>query len=404
MDERQRNGADRRTQGSAGSELERILALFTSWPFVVLAFIVGLWPVGLFLIFYGAELGNRKKTQTRTAQTTRCTSARTGAAAEKTVVITDTAGAQTTVTKTTKRTTKTTTKKKPAKTPGKSAGLAFLILGAFLAFGGLMNLIDTVDMILWSGSFAGYFAEFWQSLTFLAAGGGLFGLGLSRRRRQRRYPRYLAFLGQRRAVPLREIASAMGLSQRRVVRDLQKMLEDGLLPRDAYLDMGRECYFADADAVPEEKPAEPAPVKAQEDEYDAILRSIRELNDRIADEKLSADIDRIEDISRKIFREVERCPEKKGQISTLLNYYLPTTQKLLDSYATFEAAGVEGSNMTQAKERIEQTMARIVQGFEKQLDQLYSADAMDVESDIRVMENMLNRDGAGAEQDFELRL
>lgn len=389
MDERQRNAS--RTPGGSGTELERILAPFTSWPFVVLAFVVGLWPVGLFLIFYGAELDNRKKSQHRTGATTSATSAASAASAA-----TGTAAKSTAPRK--------AAKKVKQKAVGKSAGLWLLLLGGFLALGGLLNVIDTVDMILWSGSFTSYFAEFWRNLTLLAAGGGLFGLGLGRRRRQRRYPRYLAFLGQRRAVPLGEIASAMGLSRRRVIRDLQQMLEDGLLPRGAYLDMGRDYYFADADAAPEERPAQPESAQSQEDEYDAILRSIRELNDRIADEALSADIDRIEDISRKIFQEVERCPEKKGQISTLLNYYLPTTQKLLDSYATFEAAGVEGSNMTQAKERIEQTMARIVQGFEKQLDQLYSADAMDVESDIRVMENMLNRDGAGMEEDFQLRL
>ena len=85
-----------------------------------------------------------------------------------------------------------------------------------------------------------------------------------------------------------------------------------------------------------------------------------------------------------------------------MNYYLPTTQKLLDSYAEFEAAGVEGENLRQAKSRIESTMDSIVRGFEHQLDQLYKADAMDVDSDIRVMEQMLHRDTASVERDFDL--
>lgn len=66
-----------------------------------------------------------------------------------------------------------------------------------------------------------------------------------------------------------------------------------------------------------------------------------------------------------------------------MNYYLPTTQKLLDSYAEFEAAGVEGENLRQAKGRIEAAMDSIVRGFTHQLDELYQADAMDVDSDLR---------------------
>lgn len=370
--------------------------LLTSWPVIVAAFMFGFWPVGLFLIFKSATLDEERRKAQRSAAAPRTTSARTASTASQTATASK-------VTRSTAKTTRTT-KAKP-KTPGKGAGVWLMILGAVFAFSGIAATADTLDMIHWAGSFAGYLSDLWMGLTMLTAGGGMLGLGLFRRAQQRRFPRYLAFINNRRAVSFREIASAMGLSRRKVIRDLEKMLDDGLLPKGAYLDMGREFYFAGADAVPEEKPVEKAQPKAETvDEYGAILRSIRELNDRIADEELSAQIDRIEDISRKIFREVERSPEKKSQISTLLNYYLPTTQKLLDSYATFEAAGVEGSNMTQAKERIESTMSRIVQGFEKQLDQLYSVDLMDVESDIRVMENMLNRDGAGVEKDFELRL
>lgn len=380
---------ERKTTGTGGGKYTGSPSvnweLLTSWPFIVAAFVMGFWPIGLFLIFKSAALEDQKRAKRRAEQMKQTTGS-----------------ARSTVTKQPVKTAKTA-KTKKSKSIGTHAGLGFIIFGAILAFGGLMGVFETVDMIQWAGTVAGYLGELWSNLTVAAAGGGLLGLGLLRRNRQRRFPRYLAFINSRRAVSFREIASAMGLSERKVIRDLENMLDQGLLPKDAYLDMGREFYFAGADAVPaEEKPKQAQP--KTEDEYTAILRNIRELNDRIADEELSAQIDRIEDISRKIFREVERCPAKKSQIGTLLNYYLPTTQKLLDSYATFEAAGVEGTNMNQAKNRIETTMKRIVQGFEKQLDQLYSADLMDVESDIRVMENMLNRDGAGSEKEFELRL
>ena len=63
---------------------------------------------------------------------------------------------------------------------------------------------------------------------------------------------------------------------------------------------------------------------------------------------------------------------------------------------------MEGENLRQAKSRIESTMDAIVKGFEHQLDELYKTDAMDVDSDIRVMETMLNRDTASVERDFGL--
>ena len=112
------------------------------------------------------------------------------------------------------------------------------------------------------------------------------------------------------------------------------------------------------------------------------------------------EIERLEQISALIFKEVEAHPEKRDRIRTFFDYYLPTTQKLLDTYAEFDEMGVEGENMTQAKARIAEMMDSIVEGFEHQLDQLYSADAMDVVSDIKVMETMLSRDTASAAKDF----
>ena len=95
-------------------------------------------------------------------------------------------------------------------------------------------------------------------------------------------------------------------------------------------------------------------------------------------------------------------PAKKNKANTFLNYYLPTTQKLLDSYADFEETGVSGQNLDQAKVRIEETMDNIIAGFEHQLDELYRDAAMDIDSDIRVMETMLRRDTATAADDFGL--
>ena len=123
---------------------------------------------------------------------------------------------------------------------------------------------------------------------------------------------------------------------------------------------------------------------------------------RIADEAISAKLDRMEQVSGRIFKLIEEDEAKRDAAGTFLNYYLPTTLKLLENYASFEEAGVSGENLSQAKAKIEKTMDSIVAGFEHQLDELYRTDAMDIDSDIRVMETMLRRDTASVADDFGL--
>ena len=137
-------------------------------------------------------------------------------------------------------------------------------------------------------------------------------------------------------------------------------------------------------------------------EGDAAIKVMRTLNDSIQDAAISAQIDRLETISGKIFGYVKEHPEKLPQIRRFMDYYLPTTLKLMENYANFEEAGVSGENLSQAKAKIEKTMDSIVAGFEHQLDALYRTDAMDIASDIQVMETMLRRDTASVADDFGL--
>ena len=231
------------------------------------------------------------------------------------------------------------------------------------------------------------------------------------KRRQRRFATYLRTVGQKQAVPLDYLARAADVSRRRVEKDVNLMLEKGLWGDEAYIDMGSgmlfksqaaaTAYFDAAHRAKAEQgqPAQTAPAPAG---YAAILAQIRELNDRIADEAISAKLDRMEQVSGRIFKLIEEDEAKRDAAGTFLNYYLPTTLKLLENYASFEEAGVSGENLSQAKAKIEKTMDSIVAGFEHQLDELYRTDAMDIDSDIRVMETMLRRDTASVADDFGL--
>ena len=147
------------------------------------------------------------------------------------------------------------------------------------------------------------------------------------------------------------------------------------------------------DPIKEEpKPTDPALAELME-ERDRAISELRRLNDSIKDETISAQIDRLEETTRKILSYVLEHPEKKAQIRTFLNYYLPTTLKLLNTYDRMADTGGDGENIAGSKAKIQDILADVVKAFDKQLDGLFSAEAMDVSADIKVREAMLAREG-----------
>ncbi len=128
-------------------------------------------------------------------------------------------------------------------------------------------------------------------------------------------------------------------------------------------------------------------------ERDRALSEMRRLNDSIEDETISAQIDHLEEVTRKIIGEVVKQPKKLPQIRRFLNYFLPTTLKILNAYDRMDAAGIAGDNISTTKAKVENMMGTIVQAFDKQLDSLFGAEAMDISTDITVMENLLAQEG-----------
>ncbi|MGN1345788.1 MAG: 5-bromo-4-chloroindolyl phosphate hydrolysis family protein, partial [Eubacteriales bacterium] len=87
---------------------------------------------------------------------------------------------------------------------------------------------------------------------------------------------------------------------------------------------------------------------------------------------------------------------------TFMNYYLPTTLKLLESYSRIERVGVAGENMKQSKEKIENILDLLAVGFEQQVDQLFKNESIDISSDISVLEKMMQKDGLSGKNDFDI--
>lgn len=209
---------------------------------------------------------------------------------------------------------------------------------------------------------------------------------------------YAAMLGDRRRMRIDELAAAIPTSYKRCCDDLNWMLSEGLL-KGMYIDAaGRALTYPDAS--PGSKPEKPAakatapvPEEAAGRKAYPEERRIRQLNDSIQDEYVSQRMERLEDLTHQILSYADEHPEKEPQLRQFRNHYLPKTFSILESYARMERSGVEGGNIAAAMKDVEEIMDKLVQGFEKQLDALFDSEAMDVTSDITVLENMMRMEG-----------
>ena len=266
-----------------------------------------------------------------------------------------------------------------------------MIVGGIIAgvFG--LGLLSIISEIISYGWYSFYVEELFPVGGFFFGGLVCLYAGVRKRKQAKRFKKYLAYIGKNTSISLAALSAAMGVKEKVICEDLQAAA--GVLPM-GYIDLaaGRLVLSDEgiSDSVPSEP--EPEPVKTEEDD-NAILQEIREVNDAIPDEVMSAKIDRIGEITGKILDYQRSHPSKSGQLRSFLNYYLPTTLKVLRAYAQLDAQGIEGENISAAKKRIEGMMDQVVDGFEKQLDKLFQDDALDITSDVEVLENMLRKDG-----------
>ena len=129
------------------------------------------------------------------------------------------------------------------------------------------------------------------------------------------------------------------------------------------------------------------------DDCSKAIIEMKRLDINIEDPAISAQIVRLEELTGKIMAQIKKDPSKLPQIRKFLNYYLPTTLKLLNSYDLMSAQGVEGENISTTITKVKNIMATIVTAFEKQLDSLFGSEALDISTDITVLENMMAREG-----------
>lgn len=126
---------------------------------------------------------------------------------------------------------------------------------------------------------------------------------------------------------------------------------------------------------------------------DDIIERIRWLNEEIEDESISERIEQIERSTDGILQTIQQYPEQAAEAKRFMEYYLPATLKLLESYRVMEKQQYQGENIRVSRQRIEEVMDEIVIAAQRQLDRLFKSKALDVEAEIRVLETMMTSDG-----------
>jgi len=298
------------------------------------------------------------------------------------------------------------------KKTGKGISVLLTIVSICLFLAGITMTIEGLSSLLSGYTFFAVrelgFGIFWLISGFIT-----FFSRNTVAKRFSRYKNYFAFISGRGVIPLYEIAQVSGKSQKVVTRDIQAMINRGYLGSSAYIDYELESLVLsakDADKLREELRLEVfSDITGEEQDgeqlniYTASLTELREANSLVKDETISKKVTKLEELTEKIFKIVEDYPEKQQQLKRFMNYYLPTTLKLVRSYATLEKQGVVGENIISTKESIGNVLDTLTTGFEQQLDQLFKSDAMDIATDISVLENLMQQDGlTGNKPEFEV--
>lgn len=275
---------------------------------------------------------------------------------------------------------------------GKIAFVVGIVIAALFGMGAVNEVLFWLPEYPWDA------LEDAFPLLMLACGGlGLTAWGHFKNKQAQRFRKLRNLIGNQKLVDIHAIAESFPCSFEKACDMLQNMAYKGYLGKKAYVDSAAGQLVLTGEGVrarrqQEKKEPEKTTVKQAEEEL-SILREIREVNDAIPDPELSRKIYRIEEITGHILEYQKKHPEKTSELHTFLNYYLPTTLKILNSYAELDRQGVDGENIAATKERIEKMMDMVVEGFETQLDKLFRDEMMDIASDISVMEKMMGRDG-----------
>lgn len=258
----------------------------------------------------------------------------------------------------------------------------------------------------------------------IVASGALGIYGNTLRKKVNRFRSYVRTLNGKTYVKIEELAKGVRKSPKFVKRDLKKMIKnrmflEGHLDEEGnYLITSDESYeqymqTKKASEIQEKEMQEKEQAEqklrgtlseeVQEviKEGEAYLEEIRSCNEAIPGVEISNKMYHLENVILRIFKRVEQHPELISDLHKFMDYYLPTTVKLLKAYKELDKQPVEGENIKTAKQEIENTLDTINEAFENLLDSFFRNTAWDVSTDISVLKTMLAQEGLTGNKDFE---
>ena len=139
------------------------------------------------------------------------------------------------------------------------------------------------------------------------------------------------------------------------------------------------------------------------EEGNKALSEMGRLYMSIKDPEVRVKINEIMRVTDKIVQDAIADPSDIPKIKKFMNYYLPTTIKLLNAYDRMDSQGIEGENIDKTMKNINEMLDAAITAYKKQLDSLFANQALDIETDIAVMNAMLDREGLSDKKDFNIR-
>src|SRR5699024_1426395 len=213
-------------------------------------------------------------------------------------------------------------------------------------------------------------------LCMIVGGGGALAFSLMLKRVSKLERQLDKVVGDQDNIPLQELFAAAGIPADKGRKILESAIDHGYFGPDADID-NRTDFLVARGGAPIPAPPAPEPDPTDETQYEKLLRQLHQAGSALSDPVMQEKAARLEQISARIFALAEKDASKQEQLRKFISYYLPTSLKLLNTYAQLDSQGVAGENITRTKQSIQRSLDLLVTAFENQLDKLFQSDALD---------------------------
>lgn len=316
----------------------------------------------------------------------------------------------------------------PFRKVGRVSSILYRVFGGIGT--GVMGILSAVFLGLGLGFGGGWWVSFSMMLMVLLIFITMISVGVKQKHRLRRAEKYLDLAGNNHYINLDDLALHTNRPLKFVLKEIRKMLGAGYFPQ-GHLDVQETCLMLDdkiyreyldlekqrkiqereqkaqelRDAVSGKKAENAGSAAAQgtggaDAELEAMIaegqeciRKLRNMNDNIPGEEISAKLFRLENLLKEIFEGLKEHPEQKRQMQKFMDYYLPTTLKLVGAYEEFDELSSQGQEIMEAKAEIEKTLDTINGAFEELLNRMFRDTVYDVTTDAQVLQTMLAKEG-----------